>query len=67
MGFRYIKDGEIRSGDKINDRSPVMVKSADDLANIEDTCPGMIAHTAGYADMWQLDADGDWVSILGTE
>ena len=27
--------------------------------------PGLIAYTAGYTAMWQLDVDGQWVQIVG--
>ena len=67
MGFRYTKDGEIKPGDILNERSPVMVKSKAELDSLTETCPGMIAHTAGYKDMWQLAADGTWEPIVESE
>ena len=63
MGFRYIKDGEPRQSDMLE----VMVESESDLANLTDTCPGMIAFTAGYNHIWQMDADGTWVDMLEME
>lgn len=60
MGFRYIKDGMPNQSDEFT----VMVESENDLAELTETCPGMIAYTAGYKDIWQLDASGNWVDIL---
>ena len=42
----------------------VMVGSSADLANIKDNYnPGVVAYTAGFANMWQLVADGEWQEI----
>lgn len=61
----YVKGGVIYGGAYT---SMVMVESADDLENLPDTyAPGSIAFTAGYQDMWQLAADGTWVSVTGGE
>ena len=43
----------------------VMVGSSSDLANIKDNySPGVVAYTAGFTNMWQLSAAGEWVSIV---
>lgn len=44
----------------------VLVGSSADLANIkENYSPGVVAYTAGFTHMWQLDVDGTtWVSIV---
>lgn len=43
----------------------VMVTAESDLANLPDDYPaGTIAFTAGYKDIWQLDASGSWISVL---
>ncbi len=70
MGYKYIKDGKVKSGDLLDDRSPVMVEAKSELATLPekmDTIPGMIAFTAGYKDMWQLAADGTWEPIVESE
>lgn len=70
MGYKYIKDGKVKSGDLLDDRSPVMVEAKSELATLSekmDTIPGMIAFTAGYKDMWQLAADGTWEPIVESE
>jgi len=67
MGFTYIKDGKVCTGNLRDNRSPAMVNSKAELDLLTDTFPGMIAHTAGYKDMWQLNADGEWVAIIETE
>ena len=64
MGFRYMKDGELCPGDKLNDRTPIQVESKSDLANLTDTFTGTIAYTAGFKNMWQLAADGTWEAIV---
>ena len=42
----------------------VMVTGEDDLAKLPAYPAGTIAFTAGYTAMWQLGADGNWVTIL---
>ena len=56
----YVMNGEVHmnvSG------LAVMVESQSDLANLTDYPPSSIAYTAGFANMWQLDANGTWQSI----
>ena len=43
----------------------VMVTSESDLAQLEGYATGSIAYTAGFADMWQLNASGTWVALGG--
>ena len=56
----YIQDNKLIIGS-----SPrcVMVGSENDLDDLDDYTPGSVAYTAGYSNMWQLDASGEWVSI----
>lgn len=43
----------------------VMVTAQTDLAKIKDNYnPGVVAYTAGFTNMWQLSAAGEWVSIV---
>ena len=56
----YIKDGEKHIN--VSGLS-VMVESSSDLANLTGYPPTTIAYTAGFGNMWQLDADGTWQSI----
>lgn len=57
----YIKGGELIRGDNAHS---IMVTSSGDLAELAGKFPpGSIAYTAGFAAMWQLAADGSWVSI----
>ena len=41
----------------------VMVSSESDLEelNVE---PGTVAYTAGFGNMWQMDAEGTWHAIV---
>lgn len=41
----------------------VMVTAQSDLANLTGYEAGTIAYTAGFSDMWQLNASGTWVEI----
>ncbi len=51
----------------------VLVRSGDDLPALAARfgegiyVPGLIAYTAGYKAMWQLDANGDWINIVGVD
>lgn len=57
MGF--VKDGKLY---KHSDATSIMVNSSSELASL--ACePGSVAFTAGFENMWQLDASGQWVSI----
>ena len=45
--------------------SPAVLVSAEtDLANLPAYPAGTIAYTAGFQAMWQLDAAGEWVSVI---
>lgn len=58
----YVQDDKLIIGSK---PSSVMVSSENDLTDLEGYVPGSIAYTAGFADMWQLDSDGNWISLGG--
>ena len=63
----YTKNGEVE--DFVNTQD-VMVQSQDDLEDLADNAdvpPGSIAYTAGFLNIWQLSASGEWVDMLGTE
>ena len=41
-----------------------LVDDEADLANVpEDAAPGSFFHTAGYAQMWELSLDSEWVEV----
>ena len=62
MDTDYIdKSGNLVKND---DAKMVMVRSKADLDALEGYRPGTIAHTAGFKNMWQLDADGEWQVIV---
>lgn len=62
MDTDYIdKSGNLVKND---DAKMVMVRSKADLDALEGYRPGTIAHTAGFKNMWQLDADGQWHTIV---
>ena len=44
----------------------IMVSSSEELEtlNVE---PGTVAYTAGFGNMWQLDAEGNWQAIVEEE
>ena len=54
-------DGDIHIHAKV---AEIIVTSADDLASLSGYGVGSIAYTAGFANMWQLSASGDWVTIV---
>lgn len=57
-------DGDLH----IHVKSPeVMITAESDLANLTGYEPSTIAFTAGYANMWQLGADGTWHVIITEE
>lgn len=56
----YIKDGIIHKNVPLKS---VMITSQSELSILTDYEPGTIAYTAGFASMWQLSADGTWISI----
>lgn len=47
-----------------DDAKMVMVRNKSDLDLLNDYRPGTIAYTAGFKNMWQLDADGEWQTIV---
>ena len=49
---------------KNDDAKMVMVRNKADLDILENYRPGTIAHTAGFKNMWQLDAVGEWQTIV---
>ena len=58
----YVKDGELHRG---GPAPSIMVTAQADLANLpDDYPPGTMAYTAGFKAMWQLAADGTWVSLM---
>lgn len=58
----YVKDGVLHRG---ANTPSVMVTAESDLSELpKDYPPGTIAQTAGFKQMWQLAADGTWVSLL---
>ena len=54
-------DGDLHIHTAITD---IMVTSADDLEGLTDFNPATIAYTAGFGNVWQLGADGEWVAII---
>lgn len=42
----------------------VLVEAQTDLAQLPTYPAGTIAYTAGFKAMWQLDTQGNWVSVL---
>ena len=58
----YVMDGKVIVG---ANTSSVMVNSESDLAQLADYAPGSIAYTPGFAKVWQLNADGEWVMLGG--
>lgn len=58
----FIKDGTLNRG---ANAPSVMVTAEADLAELTDIyVPGTVAYTAGFKAMWQLSADGTWVSMM---
>lgn len=57
----YIKDGEIV---KNAPNKVVLVTAESDLDGIADSYEtGTIAYTAGFKNIWQLSAGGEWVEV----
>lgn len=56
-----VRDGEIHAGVSA---PSVMVQSESDLANLPTYPAGTMAFTAGFKKLWQLDASGNWVSMI---
>lgn len=42
----------------------VLVTAGSDLTKLPAYPAGTMAYTAGFKAMWQLDASGEWISIL---
>ena len=57
----YVKNGKLY---KHSAASSVMVGSSSELSVLSNCEPGTIAFTAGFENMWQLNASGQWVSIV---
>lgn len=57
----YLLDGVVY---KNAPTKSVMVTAETDLADLEGYEPGTVAYTAGFTAMWQLSADGTWVSMI---
>ena len=57
----YVKGGELFKDSVVGS---VMVESESDLENLTQYEAGSIAYTAGYGNVWQKDADGEWQSII---
>lgn len=56
----YIKNGTIHKNASMQ---LVLVSSSSDLSLLASYAPGTIAHTAGFASMWQKSASGEWVAM----
>ena len=56
----YVKGGEIY---KHANCSCILVGSSADLTLLTGYEPGSVAFTAGFANLWQLDASGTWQSM----
>lgn len=54
-------DGNIHVHVKTTD---ILVTSKADLDNLTGYKPGSVAYTAGFGNMWQLDASGEWQTII---
>ena len=59
--MEYTKDGKVY---KHSAASSVMIASSSELSGLTGYEPGSIAFTAGFGNMWQLDASGQWISIV---
>ncbi len=59
----YVQDGVLHRG---ANAPSVMITAESDLALLPENTyvPGTIAYTAGFKAMWQLAADGTWVSLM---
>lgn len=49
---------------KNDDAKMVMVRNKADLDMLGSYRPGTIAYTAGFKNMWQLDASSEWQTIV---
>ncbi len=57
----YLYDGVVY---KNAPTKAVMIDSEDDLEDLTGYDPCTVAYTAGFKAMWQLSADGTWVSMI---
>lgn len=58
----YVQDGTLHRG---ANTPSIMVTAQTDLANLpDDYPPGTVAYTAGFKAMWQLNAAGEWISMM---
>ena len=67
MSAIQINDVEYKEIDGKMTAVPVaefMVESRNDLDGITGVAAGTIAYTAGFQAMWQLAANGTWVSVF---
>lgn len=72
MGTRYLNVGDMdtdyvdNNGNivKNDDAKTVMVRSKLDLPLFSGYNPGTLAYTAGFKNIWQLDAGGEWKTII---
>lgn len=72
MGTRYLNIGDMdtdyvdNNGNiiKNDDAKTVMVRSKLDLPLFSGYNPGTLAYTAGFKNIWQLDAGGEWKTII---
>lgn len=49
---------------KNDDAKMVMIRNKADLDMLGSYRPGTIAYTAGFKNMWQLDASSEWQTIV---
>lgn len=56
----YLKNGVIQK--VMTDGISIMIGSENDLANL-DAYAGTIAYTAGFGNMWQMNAEGEWIEM----
>ena len=59
----YVKNGRVVQGQQT---FAVLVQSEADLANLDPYkyTPGTLAHTPGWAEVWELDATGNWIADM---
>ena len=56
-----VKDNVLHKSIPVN---VVLVTAEADLADLPEYPTGTIAYTTGFQAMWQLGADGEWVSVI---
>ena len=70
MHYYVDENGNTR---RAEESEPVQVRDSGDLAGLAARfgegiyVPGLIAYTAGYKEMWQLNASGEWINIVGVD